>query len=329
MPTARVALVDCNPGDRELLRGLEPEFVIDEYCGVPDADRLVERAAEADALVTLLTYTQVTAAVLERLPRLRLVVTRTVGYSHIDVATATARGVAVANVPGASCQAVAEFVIAALLALFRHIYAAAQSVRNGEWRFLEFRGVEVAGRTLGVVGTGAIGCAVAELARALGLNVLAWSPHPRLEWAQRAGVSYMPLDDMLPRCDAVSINVALTPDTRLLFNRERLNAMRRGALLINTARGGLVDELALYDALVTGHLAGAALDVFAEEPPDRDLPLFQLPNVLLSPHIAWHTEQTVQRQFDGVVQNLKTFFSDRSCHVVNPEVLRRNGYGTL
>lgn len=329
MPSPRVALVDCSPGDRERLQALEPGFALIESSGVPDSTQLMERAGGAQALVTLLTYTKVTAAVLDQLPGLRLVVTRTVGVSHIDVAAATTRGIAVANVPGASGRAVAEFVMALLLALSRHIPAAANSVRAGEWRFLEFRGGELAGRTLGVVGTGVIGCTVAKLAVALGMQVLAWSPHPRLELAGRHGVRYLPLDDLLPLCDAVSIHVALTPDTALLLSRDRLLAMRRGALLINTARGGLVDEGALYEALASGHLGGAALDVFAQEPPDPSTPLLQLPNVLATPHIAWHTEETVQRQFDGVIRNLQSFFAGRPCNVVNPQVLRRANDATV
>jgi phosphoglycerate dehydrogenase-like enzyme len=270
-------------------------------------------------LVTLYTYTRIDAAVIGRLPDLRLVATRTAGYSHIDVEAASARDVAVAVVPSAATQSVAEYTFGALLALERRLVDACEATRDGRFEYRSFKGFELAGRTLGVVGLGAIGRRVAELGQAFGMTVLAWSrSRPDV-----AGVEHAGLEELLERSDVVSVSVALTDDTRGLLGAERLARMKPGAILVNTARGGIVDEEALRGLLADGHLGGAVLDVLEHEPPDRDdlVRLASAPNVLVTPHIAFHTEEALARQFAETAENVLAFLAGRPRNLVTPTTL--------
>jgi glycerate dehydrogenase len=299
-----VAVVDCEPEDERLLDRLCRSTPVRISFGAPTADDLVRRAAGATVLVTLYTYTEVEAGALERLPRLRLVATRTAGYSHIDVEAAGARGVSVATVPAAAIESVAEYTFGALLALQRRLFAAHESTRGGRWDYTSFRGFELAGRTLGVLGPGRIGARVAELGAAFGMRVLCWSPRG----GEVAGVESVPLEELLARSDVVSVNVALADDTAGLLDESRLALMKPTAILVNTARGGIVDDEALVRRLEARLLGGAVLDVLGTEPPGEELRrLAAAPNVLVTPHIAWHTEEALARQFDEVTGNVLAF----------------------
>ena len=222
----------------------------------------MRRAGGATVLVTLYTYTSIGSGVLERLPNLELVATRTAGYSHIDVAAAARLGIAVAAVPDAPTTAVAEYTLGVLVMARRRLADAAASARSGAWEFTGFRGQDLEGETLGVIGMGRIGRRVAALGHALGMRVLCWSRSaPELDWVRRAE-----LDELLAAADVVSINIALNDDTRGLLDARRLQQMRAGAWLVNTARGEVLDTDALCELLREGHLGGACLDVVAGEP---------------------------------------------------------------
>jgi phosphoglycerate dehydrogenase-like enzyme len=311
-----VAVVDCEPEDEPRLERLRREAPTRVAFGPPGSDEIVERAAGAAVLVTLYTYTTVDTPVLERLPGLRLVATRTAGYSHVDVGAASARGVAVAAVPGAATQSVAEYTFGALLALQRRLFEAREATRDGRFEYRGFRGFELAGRTLGVVGLGAIGLRVAELAQAFGMCVLAWSRRQ----AEVPGVELVTLEELLARSDVVSVNVALTDETRGLLGAERLALLKPGAILVNTARGGIVDDEALRRLLEAGRLGGAVLDVLETEPPERDVlvRLASAPNVLVTPHIAFHTDEALSRQFDGMTENVLAFLAGTPRNLVVP-----------
>jgi D-3-phosphoglycerate dehydrogenase len=267
-------------------------------------------------LVTLYTYTRIDASVLERLPQLRLVATRTAGYSHIDVDAASGQGVAVAVVPAAATQSVAEFTFGAVLALGRRLLDARDSTRSGRFEYRSFRGFELAGKTLGVVGLGAIGLRIAELGQAFGMDVVAWSRHAR----DIPGVVQLALDDLLARADVVSVNVALTDETRGLLPADRLALMKPGAILVNTARGGIVDDDAVRRLLDGGRLGGAILDVLGHEPPEPGAlaRLAGAPNVLVTPHIAWHTEEALARQFEELTENVIAFLAGVPRNLVTP-----------
>lgn len=309
-----VAIVDCAPDDEPFLSELRAKAATRISYGAPAPDEIAERARGAAVLATLYTYTRVDGAVLSRLPTLRLVATRTSGYSHIDAEAARGRGVAVATVPAASIQAVAEYVFGAVLAAQRRLVQARDAVRGGAWRYHDFRGFELAGATLGVIGLGMIGTRVAELGHALGMHVLAWSRTPR----ELAGVELAELMQVMARADIVSVNLALTGETRGLIGERELAQLKKSAWLVNTARGGIVDEDALFASLESGRLGGAVLDVLAEEPPsaERLERMSTVPNLLVTPHIAWNTEQAIRRQFDELTENVLAFLEGRPRNLI-------------
>ncbi len=310
----RVAVVDATPGDEPYLDRLRAELPTQVALGAPDANEIVERSGSASVLATLYTYTNVNRDVFERLPDLRLVATRTAGYTHIDVAAAEDFGVAVAVVPGASTPSVAEYTLGCMLALARNLSAAWESTRSGEWAFTGFGGVELRDKTLGVVGLGSTGARTAELGHAIGMRILGWSR----EMKNLSDVEQVQLDELLRRADVVSLNIPLVDETRGFLSADRLQLMKSTALLVNPARGGIVDEDALCRALERGELAGAVLDVLETEPPSRERleQLRAVPNLLLTPHIAWHTDETLRRQFDGMIDNILDFSAGKPTNLV-------------
>lgn len=254
---------------------------------VDQPERLAALAADADALIVR-NRTQVRGALLAAARALRVVGRLGVGLDNIDVAECERRGIRVIPATGANALAVAEYVIAAVMMLRRASFQASREVARGAWpRNRLSAGHEIAGATLDLVGFGSIGQLTGRLARALGMRVIAHDPglpadHP----AWREGAVRVELDRLLADADAVSLHVPLIDATRNLFDAARLSAMKRGAVLVNTARGGIVDELALADALRRGHLGGAALDVFAAEPLPAAPHFEDCPNLILTPHIA-------------------------------------------
>jgi D-3-phosphoglycerate dehydrogenase len=252
-------------------------------------DELVARVADADALVVR-SETKVTARVLDAGRRLQVVGRAGVGVDNIDVDAATRRGVYVVNAPTGNIVAVAELTVALMLGLLRGIAPADAHVRAGEWKRSQFIGREARGKTLGLVGLGRIGSEVAKRAAALEMRLLAHDPYATEAKAQSLGVTLVGLDDLLTQSDVITVHAPLTPDTRDLIGRDAIARMKRGAFLVNAARGELVDEAALADALAAGRLGGVALDVFAQEPP-KESPILAAPRTLLTPHIAGSTAE--------------------------------------
>jgi len=260
-------------------------------------DDLLAGLVNADALIVR-NRTQVNAALLSRAPKLRVVGRLGVGLDNIDVAGCEARGIDVIPATGANALAVAEYVVCTVMMLLRGAYQSSAEVAAGKWpRSALGEGRETAGKTLGVVGFGGIGRRVAKLAQGLGMKVLATDPAIAADapvWRE-SGVAYRGLDDLLVESDAVTLHVPLAPETQHLLSAGRMARMKRGAVLINTARGGVIDEAALADALAGGHLAGAALDVFEAEPLPAGSPLAGAPNLVLTPHIAGVTRESNAR----------------------------------
>jgi len=260
-------------------------------------DDLLAGLVNADALIVR-NRTQVNAALLSRAPKLRVVGRLGVGLDNIDVAGCEARGIDVIPATGANALAVAEYVVCTVMVLLRGAYQSSAEVAAGKWpRSALGEGRETAGKTLGVVGFGGIGRRVAKLAQGLGMKVLATDPAIAADapvWRE-SGVAYRGLDDLLVESDAVTLHVPLAPETQHLLSAGRMARMKRGAVLINTARGGVIDEAALADALAGGHLAGAALDVFEAEPLPAGSPLAGAPNLVLTPHIAGVTRESNAR----------------------------------
>ena len=267
----------------------DPRFELVERTRL-SGDMLAEAIEGCDAVIVR-SSTRITAESLSRADRLRIIGRAGVGVDNIDVAAATARGIAVLNAPAGNTISAAELTLALLLALVRRLPAADRSMKAGEWDRKSFRGTELNGKTLGLVGAGRIGGEVARRARAFGMRVVAYDPFLTEERAQALELERLPLDDVLERADVLSLHVPLTEATANLIGAAQLARMKPGAYLVNAARGGVVDEAALYRALVDGHLAGAALDVFAEEPLPADHPLRSLSNVVLTPHLGAQTAE--------------------------------------
>jgi D-3-phosphoglycerate dehydrogenase len=239
---------------------------------------------------------------------------------NIDVDAATARGILVVNAPLGNVRSTAEHTLALIFALARRVTDADRAVRNGTWK-AGYEGMQLAGKRLGVVGVGKIGRQVAAMGSALGMEVLAHDPHlPDTAWPE-LGLHPIPLDALLTSSDVVTLHVPLLDDTRGLIGAEKLGSMKRGSLLVNCARGGLVDEGALAAALVSGHLAGAALDVFEQEPL-LDSPLLTAPNLILTPHVAASTREAQAQVSTDVAEAVLDFFAGKPpAFPVNPTVL--------
>ncbi|HZI12527.1 MAG TPA: D-glycerate dehydrogenase [Myxococcus sp.] len=289
----------------------------------PSQDTLLAEAAHADGLVTLLTD-RVDASLLAGAPSLRAVSNVAVGYDNIDVAACTARRIPVGNTPGVLTETTADFAFALLMGLARRVAEADAFVRAGKWRTWSptlLLGTDVYGATLGIVGLGAIGAAVARRARGFGMRVLYVSREPRPALEAELGLRRVDKATLLAESDVVSLHVPLSPATRHWLGRAELAAMKPGALLVNTARGGVVDQEALIEALRAGRLGGAALDVMEPEPLPADSPLMTLPNVLLAPHIASASHATRGRMASMAVDNLLAALEGRRPpHCVNPEL---------
>jgi len=249
-----------------------------------------EALATARGLIVR-SATKVRAAMLDKAPKLEVVGRAGVGVDNIDLDAATERGVAVLNAPAGNTVSAAELTMALILAMVRRVAEADASVRRGEWARSKFKGVELRGRTLGLVGAGRIGGEVAKRCRAFGMDVIAYDPYLTDERAAELQVERVDLDRVLEKGDVISMHVPLTDDTRGMIGTEALSRMKKGAFLVNVARGGVVDEAALAEALASGRLAGAALDVFGNEPLEEASPLRGTDKLILTPHLGASTEE--------------------------------------
>lgn len=263
-----------------------------ETVGKPDAlkDALVDAAA-----LIVRSETRVTAELMGLAPKLRVIARAGIGTDNIDLEEATRRGIPVLTAPGANSTSAAEQAFALMLALARKTPAAVQSMHEGKWDRKSFEGIELRGKTLGILGLGRIGTHVAKVAQGFGMTVIALDPYVVAAHALSLGVDLLPLEQVLARADFLTMHLALTDDTRHLLNAERLALMKKGAMIVNTARGALIDDAALIKALESGHIAGAALDVFEPEPLPADAPLRKAPNCILTPHLGASTREAQTR----------------------------------
>lgn len=258
-----------------------------------------------DAVVANRERTRFDRDLFARLPDLRIIAQTGNHAYHIDLQAAAARGVIVGRATGGFSTGAAELAIGLAIALMRQIPAVDRAVKRGEWHTPLTRVLHA--KTLGIVGLGHVGRHVAKIAHAFEMRVLAWGPRLTDELAASAGVERRELDDLLRTADVVSIHATLVPDSRGLIDRRRLALMKQTAYLINTARGPIVDEAALVDALAGGQIAGAGLDVFDREPLPPDHPLTRLPNVVLAPHIGWPTDEAYERFADAAADVLLAY----------------------
>jgi glyoxylate reductase len=290
----------------------------------PPRDALIDGASTSDGLLCLITD-RIDSELLDASPNLKCVANLAVGYDNIDVAACTERGVLVCNTPGVLTETTAELTMALLLSFTRRVVEADAVVRDGRWTVWHpsfMLGLDLHGSTLGIVGLGAIGLAVARRARAFDMRVVYTSRSPKPDAERELGLEYLSLDDLLRQSDFVSLTVALNEDTRKLIGTRELALMKPGAVLINTARGGVIDQPALVEALRSKTIAGAALDVFEVEPIATDDPLLALDNVVVVPHLGSATVGTRKAMSDLAIDNLLAFFrGERPPTCVNPIVL--------
>lgn len=269
---------------------------------------LCEVIAPYHALVVR-SATKVTKDVLERAASLKLVVRGGVGVDNIAVEDAKRRGVEVMNTPEASSVSVAEHAIALMFALARRVAAADASIRAGKWEKARFEGTELWRKTLGLVGLGRIATEVARRGVGLGMKVIACCRSGRItDEVNSLGVAIVPLDELLGRADIVSLHLPFSRDSHHLFDEARIARMKRSAVLVNCARGGIVDEGALAKAIESGHLAGAAVDVYEKEPVEASNPLLALPNVVLTPHLGASTSEGQNRVGEAIAKKVIAFF---------------------
>lgn len=311
---ARIVYLDChtaNPGDLswEPLRALGDCILYDRTA----ADQVIERAAGAQLVLT--NKVALDGPTIRALPDLRYIGVTATGYNIIDVPAARERNVVVTNVPAYGSASVAQMTFALLLELTHHVGHHARTVREGHWSsspdfcYWDRPLIELAGLTMGIVGVGQIGREVAKLAGAFGMNVIAASRRPIAE--PPAGVRIVEVDELFRTSDVVSLHCPLTPLTQGIVNARRLATMKPTALLINTSRGGLVVERDLADALNTGRIAGAAVDVLSIEPPPSTNPILSARNCYVTPHIAWATRAARARLLDMSVKNVRGFLEGR------------------
>jgi glycerate dehydrogenase len=317
----KIVVLDGRPlaAERESWAGLDRlgEVEVHEYTAPEDV-----RARADGAAVLVTNKAPIRADVIDQSPDLRFITLMATGYDCVDVAAARRRGIPVSNVPEYSTDSVAQFVFALLLELCHHVGRHDAAVRAGEWsRQPDFSLrktplIELAGKTIGIVGYGRIGRRVDTLAKAFGMSVIACSPSRR-QHPDGPPVEWVEVDELFARSDVISLHCPMTPQTADLVNHNRLARMKPTAFLINTARGRLIVEADLAEALAAGRLAGTGLDVVSAEPIRPDNPLLTAPNCLITPHIAWATEDARRRLRDATVANIAAFLGGQPVNVVN------------
>ncbi|MGA3192863.1 MAG: NAD(P)-dependent oxidoreductase [Candidatus Bathyarchaeia archaeon] len=277
------------------------------------SEELKERIREAQ--VVIVGWSNLTRSIMDSAENLRMISIWATTCHYVDLEAARERGIVVTHVPGYATEAVAEYTFALLLAAVRRVTLADKHVRDGKFDWRPFTGSELAEKTLGVIGTGAIGCRVAEIGRAFRMRVLGFDKYPNTKRAEEVGLKYVTLETLLQESDVVTLHVTLTPETEKLLGKKEIAAMKRGAVIVNTSQGKVIDQESLVDALKSGKLSYAGLDVFADEPPAKNNPLFKLGNTVLSPHIGFNTVEAEARCTDICIDNVAKFLEGKPQNV--------------
>jgi D-lactate dehydrogenase len=290
-------------------------------------------------ILSVFIDSRIDGTVLECFPNLKLVTTRSTGYDHIDIAECKKRGIAVAYVPGYGDNTVAEFAFGLILNLTRKIYQGIDQIKEtGSFALAGLRGVDLKGKTIGIVGTGRIGKEMTKIANGFGMKVIAFDLHPDESFAKEQGVKYVGLEELLGNADIVSLHCPYSQATRHLINQQNVHLMKRGAYLVNTARGGIVETQALIDGLEAGVLAGVGIDVIEEEgetkdevqlirlghPKEEELKtmlqnhiLMRMPNVLLTPHSAFNSQEALERILETTLKNIRGFLDGKPANLAS------------
>ncbi|MDD1768231.1 MAG: NAD(P)-binding domain-containing protein [Methanomassiliicoccales archaeon] len=286
-----------------------------------DEQQLVEASRDAE-IISVFIYTQVTKAVIDSLPNLKLIVTRSVGFDHVAARYAIEKGVIVCHVPDYGAHVVAEHVFALLLACARKIPSADAFVKNEKkFDFSRFLGLELMDKTLGVVGTGKIGAAVIDIAEGFGMKIVAYDVYQNKSLATKYGFPYLSLDEVLEKSDFVTLHTPLTPETHHLIDARAISKMKKGSILVNASRGGVLDSVALKEALESGHLWGAGIDVLEDEAHPEANPLLDAPNLIITPHSAFYTKEVLSRITELTIETIRSFKEGKPTNRVPSEYL--------
>lgn len=284
------------------------------------ADKIIERVGDAEIVYT--NKTPLTKETLDKLPKVKFIGVLATGYNVVDIEAAKGLGIAVANIPTYGTTAVAQFTFALLLELCHHVWAHSEAVKNGAWTnspdfcFWNYPLIELAGKTMGIIGFGRIGQSVGRIAQALGMKVLAYDEYPN-KALESGTIKYATLDELLKDSDVISLHCPLFESTKGIINRNTIAKMKDGVMIINTSRGPLIASEDLAEALNSGKVAGAAVDVLEVEPPKMDNPLLSAKNCIITPHIAWAPKESRQRLMDIAVENLEAFLANKPVNLVN------------
>ena len=284
-------------------------------------DALVRTLDGCQAIIPIRERTKFPAALLQKLADLEFISQTGNHAYHIDMDAATKRGIVVSLAPGGNSTT--ELTFGLMLDVMRRISHSDRAMRNGEWPLV--LGYVLKGKTLGILGLGKIGTEVAAIARAFGMKVIAWGPTLTPERAAKSDATFMPLDEVLRSADVVSVHLKLSEQSKNLLNEARLRLMKKSAYLVNTARGAIVDETALVKILQEKAIAGAALDVFVEEPLPRNHPITQLDNVVIAPHLGWPTDSGFEGFAENAVENILDYMNGKLTRALNPEALQHRG----
>jgi D-3-phosphoglycerate dehydrogenase len=285
------------------LRSLGDLEIFQEPSGTPD--ELKSRIDAAD--IVIVGWSHLTRDIISSAKKLKMISIWATTCHYADLQAAEERGIVVTHVPGYATEAVAEHVFALLLSAVRRLLAADKNVRRGDFDWRPFAGIELCGKTLGIIGTGSIGLRVAEIAKAFKMQVLGYDKYPNTKRAKEIGIEYVDLHKLVEKSDVITLHVTLTSETDRLLGRKEIESMKNGAVIVNTSQGRVVDEAALIEALKSGKISYAGLDVFEKEPPARDNLLFRLDNTVLSPHVGFHTLEAKRRCSDICVDNVVKF----------------------
>jgi D-3-phosphoglycerate dehydrogenase len=323
MPKARILITEALPFVSEELKALEPYASV-EIAESTQEDHLSRLASDVDLIMVV--YGKITSKIIESATKLKGIVRYGIGIDNIDIDAASKKRIPVANVPDYAIETVADHAMALLLALARRIIEADKAIRTRSWGTWTsppptYRGVDLAGKTAGIIGIGRIGRAFAKRASAFDMKILAYDPYVTTEDAKKLNIELVTLEEVLSKSDFISIHAPLTKETRYLIDEKEIRKMKTTSFLINTSRGGLINTQALAKAVGENRIAGAALDVFPNEPPDPKDPLLDLERVVLTPHIAWCTEESVRRlEMTGVQHAIAILQGERPKNVVNASI---------
>jgi len=276
-------------------------------------DDLKRRIEDAD--IVIVGWSKLSKGIIESAKKLRMISIWATSCHYADVQAAKEKGIVVTHVPSYATEAVAEYTIALMLSAARKLLPADKHVRKGGFDWRPFGGVELREKTLGVVGTGSIGFRVAEISKAFGMQVLGYDKYPNVKRAEEIGIEYVNLHALVKKSDFITLHVTLTPETEKLIGKKELKIMKNGAIIVNTSQGKIIDEEALNEALKSGKVSYAGLDVFEEEPPAKDNPLFKLNNTILTPHIGFNTVEAAKRCSDICIDNVAKFLEGQPQNV--------------